>query len=126
MKQRDNSMQKYRGHHPGTGFGLFLIVLGLALLVATNDILHLGGIKEYFTWETAMIFVGILLILNANCLPGTFLAAGGVWFFYGNYLGGMSPAVKIFYWPSVIILAGISLIIVSLFKRKKHTKQTNI
>jgi hypothetical protein len=126
MKQRDNYTRKYRNYHSGTGFGLFLIVLGLALLVATNDMLHLGSIKEYFTWETAMIFVGILLILNLNCLPGTFLVAGGIWFFYGNQLGGMSPAVKIFYWPSVIILSGISLIIVSLFKRKKQTKQTNI
>ncbi|NLN31873.1 MAG: hypothetical protein GX158_11705 [Bacteroidales bacterium] len=132
MKQYSNFRQKYRKHHSRTGFGFFLIALGIALLVATNDMLHLGSINEYFTWETAMIFVGILLILNLSCLPGTFMVAGGVWFLYENHLGGMSHAVKTFYWPSVAILAGISLIIVSLFKRKKHArhvqhlKQTNI
>ncbi|NLA48960.1 MAG: hypothetical protein GX876_05795 [Bacteroidales bacterium] len=122
MKHRDIFIQKHRAHNPRKGFGLFLIVLGLTLLVATNDMLNLGSIKEYFIWETAMIFVGILLILNLSYLPGTFLIAAGVWFLYENHLGGMSPAIKIFYWPSVIILAGISLLIASLFKRKKPMK----
>ncbi|HOF20731.1 MAG TPA: DUF5668 domain-containing protein [Bacteroidales bacterium] len=126
MKKRDTFVQKQREHHPGRGIGLFLIVLGLALLVATNDLLHLGGIKEYFTWETAMIFVGVLLILNPSLLPGILLIAGGVWFLYENRLGGMPAAVKVFYWPSVVILAGISLIIASFFRKKKQAEKTNI
>lgn len=51
-------------HHPRVSIGLFFIVLGLALLIAINDVFHLGSISSYFTWETAMIFVGVLLLLN--------------------------------------------------------------
>ena len=60
--------------------GLFFIVLGVALLVATNDLLNLGSISSYFTWETAMIFIGVLLLLNLHFTGGFLLIAGGVWF----------------------------------------------
>jgi len=53
--------------------GLFFIVLGVALLVATNDLLKLGSVSEYFTWETAMIFVGVLLLLNLRFTGGCYL-----------------------------------------------------
>jgi len=36
-------LKRHREHHPQVSFGLFLIVLGLALLIATNDMLHLGA-----------------------------------------------------------------------------------
>ena len=70
-----------REHHPQTGFGLFLIVLGIALLVATNDLLNLGSLGNYFTWQTAMVFIGILLLVNLNFIGGILLISGGVWFF---------------------------------------------
>ncbi len=119
MKKCDTENQRHKGHHPQTGFGLFLITLGLALLVATNDMLHLGSVKDYFTWETAMIFVGVLLILNLSFVPGIFLIAGGIWFLFDNHYGEMPETVRTFYWPAVIIFAGLSLIIISFFKKRK-------
>ena len=39
MRHRDYHYHlKHREHHPQVGIGLFFIVLGLALLVATNDL----------------------------------------------------------------------------------------
>ena len=119
MKQRDTNSEKHREHPPRVGFGLFLIALGLALLVATNDMLHLGSVKEYFTWETAMVFVGVLLILNLSFIPGVLMIAAGIWFMYDNHFGEMPHEVRIFYWPAVVILIGISFIISSLLRRKK-------
>ena len=75
-----------REHHPQTGIGLFFIILGIALLVATNDLLNLGNISSYFTWQTAMIFVGALLLVNLNFIGGILLIAGGVWFFMERQL----------------------------------------
>jgi len=119
MKQRDSNIEKHREHHPRVGFGLFLIALGLALLVATNDMLNLGSVKDYFTWETAMVFVGLLLILNLSFIPGVLMIAGGIWFIYENHFGEMPDVVRTFYWPAVVILIGISFIIFSLMKRNK-------
>ena len=105
-------------HHPRISVGIFFIVLGLALLVAKNDMLHLGGISEYFTWQTAMIFVGVLLLLNLHFTPGLLLVAGGVWFMLDDFAyGGISELIRKIYWPAVIVLIGISFIISSLFKR---------
>ena len=70
MRHREHQHLREREHHPRVSIGLFFIVLGLSLLVATNDLLGLGSFRSYFTWETAMIFVGILLLLNLQFIGG--------------------------------------------------------
>jgi hypothetical protein len=107
-----------REHHPQTGIGLFLILLGIALLVATNDLLHLGSISHYFTWQTAMVFVGVLLLVNLKFIGGILLIAGGVWFFMEDQFISIPAIIKTIYWPGVIVLIGLSFIISSAFKRK--------
>ena len=103
------------------GVGLFLIALGLALLVATNDLLGLGGVKEYFTWETALVFIGALLLLNLQFTGGLILIALGIWFFLDNKDYELPEIVKSVYWPSVIILVGLGIIISSFFKRRSRS-----
>ena len=119
MKERDHNLQRHREHHPRIGIGLFFIVLGLALLVATNDWLHLGDVKDYFTWQTAMIFVGVLLVLNLQFVPGLLLMAGGAWFLIDDFYGEVPALIKTIYWPAVIMLIGISFIITSLIRRNR-------
>jgi len=114
-------LKRHREHHPQISIGLFFIVLGLALLVATNDMLHLGSVREYFTWETAMVFVGVLLLLNMQFLGGLLLIAGGGWFLMDEYFDEIPELLKTVYWPGVIILLGISFIISSLIKKNKHS-----
>jgi hypothetical protein len=108
-----------REHHPQIGFGLFLIILGIALLVATNDLLNLGSISNYFTWQTAMVFIGALLLVNLNFIGGILLIAGGVWFYMQDHYMDIPSLIKTVYWPGVIMLIGISFIISSVFKKKK-------
>lgn len=120
MKNRDINYYNHREHHPQVGIGLFFIVLGLALLVATNDMLHLGSVSEYFTWETAMVFIGVLLLLNLHFVGGLLLIAGGVWFMMDDYFGVIPDFINAIYWPGVIVLLGIAFIISSLFKRLRN------
>jgi len=53
----------------------------------------------YFTWETAMVFVGVLLLLNLH-LPEVMLIAGGIWFLK-DHISLITPEnrVRNFYWP---------------------------
>jgi hypothetical protein len=90
------------------------------LLVATNDMLHLGSIKEYFTWETAMVFVGFLLLVNLHFVPGLLLMAGGTWFFIDDYYGVVPAFIKTVYWPSVIVIVGLAFIISSAFRSRHY------
>jgi len=121
MKNRELLFEKHNEPHPMVGVGLFLIALGLALLVATNDLLNLGGVKEYFTWETALVFIGALLLLNLQFTGGLILIALGTWFFIDNNDYELPEIVKSIYWPSVIILDGLGVIFSSLFKRRKRS-----
>jgi hypothetical protein len=109
-----------REHHPQTGIGLFFIVLGIALLVATNDLLNLGSVSRYFTWQTAMIFFGSLLLVNLHFTGGILLIAGGIWFFIDDFSIGIPALIKMIYWPGVIVLIGLSFIISSVFKKIKY------
>jgi phage shock protein PspC (stress-responsive transcriptional regulator) len=121
MKNRDYFLERHKEHHPQVGIGLFLIVLGLALLVATNDLLGLGGVKDYFTWETALIFIGALLLLNLQFTGGLVLISIGAWFFIENKDYELPEIVRSIYWPSVIVLIGFGFIISSFFKRKNRS-----
>jgi di/tricarboxylate transporter len=100
-------------------FGLFLIVLGLALLVATNDMLNLGSIKDYFTRETALVFIGVLLILNLQFTEALCLQHWeyGLCLIIWTMSCQKRSAV---YWPSVVIIAG--LFIFSSFLNKTQIK----
>jgi hypothetical protein len=119
MRHRDFHHLREREHHPRVSIGLFFIVLGVALLIATNDLLHLGNINRYFTWETAMLFIGVLLLLNLKFAGGILFIAGGLWFLKDNFLFIPPEIVRNFYWPAVIALIGLSFILSSLFKRKQ-------
>ena len=109
---------KQREHHPQVGIGLFFIVLGLALLVVTNDWLNLGSFKEYFTWQTALIFIGIILLVNLNFVGGIIMIALGSWFLIDHLYYDIPEIVKTLYWPGVVILIGLSFIVSSLIKRR--------
>jgi len=121
MENKNFECAGRREHHPRIGIGLFLVVLGLALMVATNDLLNLGSVGEYFTWETAMIFVGVLLLLNLQVVGGLLLIAGGMWFFLDKINIVMPEDIKTFYWPGVLILLGLGFILRSLIKNRKGT-----
>ncbi len=114
-----HNLHRHREHHPQVSIGLFLIVLGLALLVATNDMLHLGSVKDYFTWETVLVFIGALLLLNLHFIGGLIMIALGSWFFIENHDYQLPEIVKTLYWPAVVILIGLGFIISSLFKGTK-------
>jgi Domain of unknown function (DUF5668) len=118
MKHREHRHLHEREHHPRISVGIFFIVLGIALLVATNDMFGMGSVSSYFTWETAMIFVGILLLLNLRFTGGLILIAAGIWFLQDRLFFITPELFRKLYWPGVIVLAGIFFIISSLFKRR--------
>jgi hypothetical protein len=118
-RHRDFSHLRRRELHPRVSTGIFFIVLGIALLIATNDLLGLGSVSSYFTWETAMIFIGVLLLLNLHFVGGVMLIALGVWFLKDHILVISPETFNIYYWPAVIGLVGLSFIISSLFKRNR-------
>jgi hypothetical protein len=116
--QRDMHHLRHTEHHPKISAGIFFIVLGLALLVATNDLLNFGSVGSYFTWETAMLFIGVIMLLNLKFTPGLLLIAGGIWFLQDRIFFTTPEIFRNFYWPGVIVVVGLGFIISSFLKRK--------
>lgn len=118
MRNREHFNHMRTGHHPRIAFGIFLIVLGIALLVAKNDVFNLGSTAAYFNWKTAMIFIGVLLLLNLEFTGGFLLIAGGVWFMQDELFPAARETFNIYFWPIVIAVIGVSFILSSLTGRK--------
>jgi len=111
--------ESHREHHPRVGVGIFFVVLGAALLIATNDLFHLGSVSNYFTWQTLLIFIGVILLFNLQFVGGLLMIAAGFWFIMDDYFITIPEIIRNFYWPGVIVLMGIAFIISSFFSRKK-------
>jgi hypothetical protein len=119
MRHKNYYHQNDREHHPRVSIGLFFILLGAALLIATNDLLHLGSISSYFTWQTVLIFIGVLLLLNLQFTGGVFMIALGVWFIKDEIFMIPPETFNTYYWPAVVGLIGVSFIVSSFFKHNK-------
>lgn len=119
-----NKDYRYRTHgndlHPRVGIGIFFIVLGLALLVASNDLLHLGSFMSYFTWQTVLIFIGVVLLFNLKFTGGVLFIAAGTWFLLDDMFIEIPELVKTVYWPAVIVLIGLSFIMSSVVQRNRN------
>jgi len=122
MRHRDFQHTNEREHHPRVSIGLFFIVLGAALLIATNDLFNLGSVSRYFTWETVLLFIGVLLLLNLQFTGGLFMIALGIWFLRDEIFTFSPEAFNIYYWPAVIALVGVSFILSSFINRKRISK----
>lgn len=118
MRSRHHYEYRRTEHHPRVSIGIFFIVLGIALLIATNDVFNLGSMSSYFNWKTAMLFIGVLLLLNLEFTGGLLLIAGGIWFLQDELFPFDKDTFRVFFWPSVITLIGVSFIISAFFKRK--------
>jgi hypothetical protein len=119
MRHKDHHRSHAREPHPQISIGIFFITLGLVLLVASNDLLNLGSFSSYFTWETVLVYVGLLLLLNLNFTAGVLFIAAGTWFLLDDIFLVTPEIIKTVYWPVVIILTGLSFILSSLINRKK-------
>lgn len=98
--------------------GLFFIMLGCFILVATNDLLRLGAPSEYFSWTALLIFIGLTLMIGRSFLVGFLFIAGGGWFMLDDLFFIVPEYVENMYWPAVLIITGIGVIVASLIKKR--------
>lgn len=120
MRKRHDIHQRDYEPDPRISIGLFFILLGAALLVVTNDMLNLGSIMAYFTWQAIVIFLGVVLLINLKFVTGILLIAIGTWFLLDDIYVIVPEFIRISYWPSVIILAGLIFIITALIRKNRN------
>jgi hypothetical protein len=110
---------KDKDKNPFTGIARFLISLGLVMIVAKLDMLRLGDIPEYFRWEMILIFFGIFSLIGLELVSAVILFAIGFWFLMPDLTLQLTPVYKNIYWPAVLVLAGVAIMLRPLRKNFK-------
>lgn len=122
---RRDSVMRHRELHPGLSTGFFFIVVGLVLMAAFNDVLHLGSLNAYFNWPMILLYIGLLMLLNLRFVGGIILMALGSWFMVEELGIILPPMVQNVFWPGTIVFIGIIFIISSIFRRNRKTDNIN-
>jgi membrane-bound ClpP family serine protease len=110
---------KDRNSNPFTGIAKLLISLGLVMIAAKTDLLGLGTVSEYFTWEMLLIFFGIFSFISLDLVSSVILFAIGFYFLMPDMKVQLSPVYKNIYWPAVIVLTGIAFLLKPLTNKLK-------
>ena len=108
-----------KDHNPFAGIAKFLISLGLIMIVAKLDLLKIGEISDYFTWQMLLIFFGIWSLISLELVSAVILFAIGFWFLMPEMTVQLTETYKKIYWPAVLVLAGVAFMIKPLFSKLK-------
>lgn len=111
LKRHNISYIMKEKNNPFNGIAKLLISLGIVMIVAKLDLLKLGTISDYYTWEMLLIFFGVLSLLNLDLVFSLLLFAAGFWFLMPEMSIQLSPVYKDIYWPAMLVLAGIAFMI---------------
>ncbi|MDD2571551.1 MAG: DUF5668 domain-containing protein [Bacteroidales bacterium] len=92
-------------------WGVVLVLLGLLLLANVFNLLPFGVWRVLFSWEMLLIVIGVLsLVNNRSAVPGVILIALGL-YFMGLHYWEIPYYLKRAFWPALLLIFGIYLII---------------
>jgi len=109
---------KEKHGNPFAGIAKFLIALGLMMIVAKLDLLKMGEVSDYFTWQMLLIFFGIWALIGLELVSAVILFAVGFWFLMPEMTVQLSETYTKIYWPAVLVLAGLAFMLKPLGKMK--------
>lgn len=91
--------------------GLFLVALGVLFLLDTTDLIEAAGFWS-LAWPTLLVFVGISILVRERwrSIVGLIVLLLGLGFFAQN-AGWLEEGWIGRYWPIVLILAGIGVLV---------------
>ena len=106
--------------NPFIGIAKFLISLGIIMIVAKLDLLKLGEISDYFTWQMLLIFFGLWSLISLELVSAVVLFAIGFWFLLPDMNVQLTETYEKIFWPAVLVLAGVAFMIKPLTSKFKQ------
>ena len=123
----DNEVKKSynSGYTKGLGFGLILMLIGVLFLGFNFGILPQKMKWIIFSWQMLLIFIGFIKLLKRRFVTATILITIGGFFIipriietYPQLLPGATADFTHVYWPLLLIVAGILIILGKIFGPK--------
>ncbi|MDR1224664.1 MAG: cell wall-active antibiotics response protein [Tannerella sp.] len=114
--QRERTRRPYGGFNSGLQFAFLLIAGGLLLLCFNTELLNPVWKRLFFSWPMLLFVLGAIHVCRSRFTSGIIACAAGYFFLMEKaariYPGNL--AFKQFvatYWPGLIILAGILILL---------------
>lgn len=103
--------------------GIAILLVGTLFLMNNFNLLELP-IKQYiFSWKTLLIVIGLVVIASRqNLIGGLFLMGLGITFWLPAMFGYQFSLGQVFL-PSMLVFAGVALLLNAAKKRKKPNKK---
>lgn len=91
-------------------FGILVLTVGVVLLLKNLNIINSETSRIIFSWPMLIIAIGVINLSYKSRIWGVVLIAIGAFFLLTRYLGYPASIGQVF-WPTLIIFAGVMLII---------------
>ena len=103
--------------------GIAILLVGILFLMDNLNVLELPVKNYIFSWKTLLIVIGLVIIASRqNLTGGLFLMGLGITFWLPAIFGYQFSLGQVFL-PSMLVLAGVALLLNAVNKRKKPVKK---
>lgn len=113
------------GYTKGLGFGLTLMLIGVLFLGFNFGLLPQKMKWIVFSWQMLLIFIGVINIFKRHMVSGVILITIGTFFIipriihtFPQLLPGFNGDFSNVYWPLLLIVAGVVIILGKIFGPK--------
>lgn len=118
-------------HREGIGFALLLILVGGVFLLFNLDLISAVYRPILISWQMLLIVMGLWMLIKQNFGGGISLLVIGGFFIYPKLCNVLPDHFICFdfnigtYWPLILIVVGIALVLGKLFPSKRKWDKWN-
>ncbi len=126
MKKTSDCYAKKPSCCGGFGFASLLIIGGGLLLCTKLNLIPAKYIDSIISWQMLLIIIGIVSLVKKQVYTAAFFLSLGSFFIIpkiglvpDNFLGSVPPNFIQLYWPVLLIIAGVFVVIHNIFSPNK-------
>lgn len=110
-----------------SGFGFLLIIIGVLLLFTRLQVIPAPYVNVILTWQMLLIVIGIFSLLRLRIVNAILFLSVGTFFMIpeiakipNNFIGTIPANFTTLYWPVLLIIAGVLIVVIRLLFPKSH------
>lgn len=124
-----SEIKNYRSYHnsKGIAFGIILVIMGALLLGLNFGLINAALKPVFFSWPILFILLGISQLVHRNYFSSLVSFSVGIFFLlpkvalaYPKLFPGIGTNFLGVYWPVLLILIGIFILLHIMFPNKWH------
>ena len=101
--------------------GILLITIGVIIILHRFAFIPFGITDILFSWQMILVIIGAVMLANKNSTSGYILIAIGIFCLMPD-LFQFTPEFRKIFWPSLLIIIGIILVLKSVYKSQRELK----